>query len=86
MQPIITDARIVNTFEMGMWMLDAFRECCPEFVIPFPNGRCDVRIFDPVIGSSDWRTGKLSTAEFIERGRKESAEYKKSVKEFMIYN
>ena len=85
-QPFVTDARIVNTFEMGMWMLEAFRSNCPEFAIPFPNGRCDVRIFDPVIGSSDWRTGKLSTAEFIERGRRESAEYKKSVKEFMIYN
>ena len=84
-QPFITDCRKVNTFEVGMWMLEIFRDCCKEFVIPFPNGRCDVRIFDPVLGSSDWRLGKQSTAEFIARGAKESAEFKKSVKEFMIY-
>ena len=84
-QPFVTDCRKINTFEVGMWMLEVFRNSCKEFAIPFPNGRCDVRIFDPVLGSSDWRTGKQSTAEFIDRGARESAEFKKSVKEFMIY-
>ena len=78
-------SRKINTFEVGMWMLEVFRSSCKEFAIPFPNGRCDVRIFDPVLGSSDWRTGKQSTAEFIARGARESAEFKTSVKEFMIY-
>ena len=84
-QIFVTDSHAVNTFEMGMWMLEVFRSCCKEFAIPFPNGRCDVRIFDPVLGSSDWRLGKQSTASFIARGAKESAEFKKSVKEFWIY-
>ena len=55
------------------------------FEIPFANGRCEDILFDCVLGSADWRTGKLTTAQFIERGRRESAEYKKSVQEFLIY-
>ncbi len=66
-------------------MLEIFRECCPEFQIPFDNGRCEAFLFDCVLGSSDWRTGKLSTAQFIERGRRESAAYRESIKEFLLY-
>ena len=81
----ITDRRSFKTFETGMWMLEIFRECCPEFQIPFDNGRCEAFLFDCVLGSSDWRTGKLSTAQFIERGRRESAAYRESIKEFLLY-
>ena len=84
-QLFITDRRKFKPFETGMWMLETFRECCPEFEIPFANGRCEDVLFDCVLGSADWRTGKLSTAQFIERGRRESAEYEKSVREFLIY-
>ena len=84
-QLFITDRRKFKPFETGMWMLETFRECCPEFEIPFANGRCEDVLFDCVLGSADWRTGKLTTAQFIERGRRESAEYKKSVREFLIY-
>ena len=84
-QLFITDRRRFNSFETAMWMLETFRECCPEFEIPFSNGRCLAKTFDCVIGSADWRLGKLSTAEFIERGRREAAEFKKSNAEFFIY-
>ena len=84
-QLFITDRRRFNSFETAMWMLETFRECCPEFEIPFSNGRCLAKTFDAVLGSADWRLGKLSTAEFIERGRREAAEFKKSVTEFFIY-
>ena len=84
-QLFITDRRKFKPFETGMWMLETFREHCPGFEIPFANGRCEDILFDCVLGSADWRTGKLTTAQFIERGRRESAEYKKSVQEFLIY-
>ena len=81
----ITDRRKFRVFETGMWMLEIFRECCPEFQIPFANRQCSESVFDSVLGSADWRTGKQSTAQFIERGRRESAEYKKSIQEFLLY-
>ena len=81
----ITDRRKFNSFETGMWMFEIFRECCPEFEIPFANGKCSAYMFDSVMGNSDWRTGKLSTAQFIERGRRESAAYRESIKEFLLY-
>ena len=68
-----------------MWMLEIFREHCPEFEIPFANGLCAAETFDSVLGSSDWRTGKVTTAQFIEAARHESAEYKKSVEQYLIY-
>ena len=84
-QVFVTDTHAYNCFESGMWMLEAFRSNCPEFEVPFGNGRCAADRFDAQLGSEDWRLGKVSTAEFIERGRKESVEFKKSVSEFMLY-
>ena len=84
-QLFITDRRCFNSFETGMWMLETFRECCPEFEIPYANGRCLAKTFDAVLGSADWRLGRLSTAEFIARGRREAAEFKKSTAEYLIY-
>ena len=84
-QLFITDRRSFNPFETGMWMLETFRECCPEFEIPFANGRCLAQTFDAVLGSADWRLGRLSTPEFIERGRREAADYQRSVAEYLIY-
>ncbi len=84
-QVFITDCYAVNAFEMGMWMLEVFREVCPDFSVPHPNGVNSARLFDAILGSSDWRLGKVSTADFIARGAKESGEYEKSIKEFMIY-
>ena len=82
---LIHDRRKFNSFETGMWMFEIFREYCPEFEIPFASKRCSNNMFDSCLGTSDWRTGKLSTAQFIERGRRESAEYKKSIQEFLLY-
>ena len=84
-QLFVTDRRRFNAFETGMWMLEIFRECCPEFEIPFANGLCIAKSFDCVLGSADWRLGKLSTPEFIERGRREAAEFQRSVSEYLIY-
>ena len=84
-QVFISDCYAVNTFEMGMHMLDVFREFGPDFSVPHPNGVNSARLFDAILGSSDWRLGKVSTADFIARGAKESAEYAKSIKEFFIY-
>lgn len=82
----IKDKRIFNAFETGMWMLEIFRENCPEFAIPFANGICANVMFDSVLGSADWRTGRQSTAQFIARGQKESNEFKNSIREFLLYS
>ena len=84
-QVFISDYYAVNAFETGMWMLEIFRDICPEFSVPHPNGKNSERLFDAILGSSDWRLGKVSTADFIARGAKESDEYQKSISEFMIY-
>ncbi|MDD3931453.1 MAG: DUF1343 domain-containing protein [Eubacteriales bacterium] len=82
----INDKHRFNAFETGLWMLEIFRELCPEFAIPFANGRCASITFDSVLGSADWRTGRQSTAQFIARGRKESSDFQKSVQEFLLYS
>ena len=84
-QMFLSDRRTFSAFETGMWMLEIFRSCYDDFAIPFNNGRCEAFLFDCTLGSADWRTGKMSTAEFIERGRRESAEFQKSITEFMLY-
>ncbi len=82
---LITDKRRYNAFETGMWLLEVVRSDYPEFAIPFDNGACAAITFDSCLGSADWRTGRESTAALLERGRRESAEFWKSVEEFLIY-
>lgn len=82
----INDKHRFNSFETGIWMLEIFREMCPDFAIPFANGRCASATFDGVLGSADWRTGRQSTTQFIARGRKKSSEFEKSVQEFLLYS
>ncbi len=80
----ITDKYAFDSFACGVWMMEVIREDCAAFKIPFADEWTPF-MFDSVLGSDSWRTGRESAPQLLARAKKESSVFRQEVKEFLLY-
>ncbi len=79
-QFILTDRKNAACFEAGIRFLDILRNEFTGFEFR-ENGV----VFDQLIGSDLYRTGKITADELLEQSREECFEFQKGIREFLLY-
>ena len=79
-QILLTDRREAGCFEAGIRLLDILRNEVREFEYGDRAGH-----FDRLMGTDRFRLGQETADEFLARSREESFEFRKSVRDILLY-
>ncbi len=81
----VTDREALDGFAAGLLLLDTIREMYPDKLeyLYYPENKAYT--VDRLLGTDDYRTGRLSARELMEHHRPGVAAFSEKAKQYMLY-
>lgn len=82
----ITDDEKADTFAAGLYLLDTIRQMYPDDLVWTGIEDAEYKTIDKILGTDDYRLGKLSASELIEAHREKILAWQEASKKYWLYD
>lgn len=82
----ITDDEKADTFAAGLYLLDTIRQMYPDDLVWTGIEDAEYKTIDKILGTDDYRLGKLTAKELIEAHREKILAWQDASKKYWLYD